>query len=83
MLEKEYEFFSKNMAALYKQYGHKFLVIKQGLIIGVYDNENIAIETTLKTEKLGTFLVQECMDNSEAAIHHFQGNVCFAFQEML
>lgn len=79
MLEKEYEFFSKNMADLYKQYGHKFLVIKDNQIIGAYDNEDVALKTTLKKEKLGTFLVQECVESPKASAHHFQGNVSFNF----
>ena len=81
MLEKEYEFFSKNISDLYNKYGHKFLVIKNKKVIGVYENENLALEQTLKNEKLGTFLVQECVSDSKP--HHFQGNVSFNFKGML
>lgn len=77
MLDKEYKYFSENMPALYKRYGHKFLVIKGNRVIGSYDNELLALKTTLKKEDLGTFLVQECVEKSEMLIHHFQGNVSF------
>lgn len=83
MLEKEYEFFSNNIPELYKKYGHKFLVIKGEKIIGAYDNENIALTTTLQTEQLGTFLIQECLKKPEDATCHFQGNVSFNFQGLL
>ena len=77
MLDAEYKYFSENIKSLYKQYGHKFLVIKGQEVIGAYSTFNEALETTLKTEKIGTFLVQECRENIEKTVQHFQGNVSF------
>ncbi len=78
MQDKNYQYFLENMESLYKQYGHKFLAIKNQSVIGVYDSFNDALESTLKTEALGTFLVQECFENKDKSIHNFQGNVTVA-----
>jgi hypothetical protein len=77
MVDKNYEYFSKNMPELYKKYGHKFLAIKDEKVIGEYDTFDEAIRETNKTEKLGTFLIQECFKDKKDAIHCFQGNVIF------
>ncbi|MGN0022930.1 MAG: hypothetical protein ACI352_02750 [Elusimicrobiaceae bacterium] len=82
MINKNYAFFKKNMAVLYAKYGHKFVVIKEEKVIGVYDNEDIALIETLKTEKLGTFIIQELNENEEDNTHHFQYNVYFPNQVM-
>ncbi|MCA6071739.1 MAG: DUF5678 domain-containing protein [Endomicrobium sp.] len=79
MVDKNYEYFSKNMPELYKKYGHKFLAIKDEKVIGEYDTFDEAIRKTNKTEKLGTFLIQECFENEDESAHHFQGNVSFDF----
>ncbi|MCA6072804.1 MAG: DUF5678 domain-containing protein [Endomicrobium sp.] len=79
MIDKNYEYFSRNMLELYKKYGHKFLAIKDEKVIEEYDTFDEAIRETNKTEKLGTFLVQECFDSEDESVHHFQGNVSFDF----
>jgi hypothetical protein len=63
------------MEKLYKVHGQKFVAIKDHNILGAYDTFNQALETTLKKEELGTFLIQECFENKEKLVHHFQGNV--------
>ena len=71
----DFNFFLENMGELYHKYGHKFIVVKKQNILGTYDNFITAYEVTLKTEEIGTFLIQECFDNKEKMINHFQGNV--------
>ena len=66
MQDKDFEWFLKNYDALYERYGNSYLVIKQEKVIGVYDSFSKAVETTMLTEELGTFIVQKC-DGSEAA----------------
>lgn len=77
MLEKEYNYFKKNKEKLIKEYPNKYVVIKAEKIIGVYDNENKAIEETLKDHKLGTFLVQKCSENSDQVMR-FHSRVIFS-----
>jgi len=71
----DFDYFLENMEDLYHKYGNKFIALKSRNIIGVYDNFINAYESTLKTEEIGTFLIQECFDNKEKMVHHFQGNV--------
>jgi len=71
----DFQYFLENMDALYREYGQKFVAVKNQSILGVYADFNEAFESTLKTEELGTFIIQECFDNVEKMVHHFQGNV--------
>jgi fibrillarin-like rRNA methylase len=73
--DQDFNYFLENMENLYKSHGHKFVAVKNLSILGVYDNFNKAFESTLETEELGTFLIQECFDNKEKMVHYFQGNV--------
>ena len=74
----DYDYFINNLAALYKEYGHRFLVIKNEQVIGVYYSFDDALNETVKTDKPGTFLIQECVEDPEDLILKFQGNVTFA-----
>jgi uncharacterized protein YbcV (DUF1398 family) len=73
----DYKYFAKNMTSFYKEYGHKFLIIKEKRVLGVFDTFDTAVKEAMKKEKLGTFLVQECFPTKEAAILRFQSNVRF------
>ena len=75
MQDKDFDFFIQNMPSFYETYGQKFLAIKNSNILGVYDTFNDALEITLKTEELGTFLIQECFDDIEKMVHRFQRNI--------
>jgi hypothetical protein len=75
MQEQDYEYFLENTARFYKEYGQRFLTIKNQNVIGVYDSFNDALDNTLKKEPLGTFLIQECLENRGKAANYFQGNV--------
>jgi len=74
-MDKDFDFFLQNMEKLYKVHGQKFVAIKDHNILGAYDTFNEALKTTLEKEELGTFLIQECFENREKLVHHFQGNV--------
>lgn len=71
----DFKYFLDNMGEFYRKYGHKFVVVKNQSILAVYDDFMNAYESTLKTEEIGTFLIQECFDNVEKMVNHFQGNV--------
>lgn len=51
-------------------YGHKFIVIKDCKVIGVYESRQEALYETSKIAKMGTFAVQEC-DMDEGSIPRF------------
>ena len=77
----DYDFFINNLTALYKEYGHRFLAIKNETVIGAYNSFDDALTETLKTEAPGTFLIQECVADPNDLILTFQGNVSFAQKE--
>ena len=59
-LEKEFNWFLDNQGVLVQKYKDKVVVIKNFSVKGAYDSFNAAINETVKTEELGTFIVQKC-----------------------
>ena len=58
--DKDFEWFLQNYSKLYKEYGRKYLVIKNCEVLGAYDSPAIAVSETSQKEELGTFIVQFC-----------------------
>ncbi len=77
-LKNEFEYYLKNQDELVKKYNGRFIVIKDSEVIGDYDNELEAINTTMKNHELGTFLVQKCEPGSESYSQNFHSRVLFA-----
>jgi hypothetical protein len=75
---KDYDYFKNNLNDLYKQYGHRFLAIKNQQVIGVYNDFDTAYAKTRETEKAGTFIIQECVDDPAKLVLSFQANVAVA-----
>jgi len=73
--DRDFNFFLESMSNLYQVYGRKFVAVKNQNILGAYNTFNEALENTLKTDELGTFLIQECFDSREKMVQHFQCNV--------
>jgi hypothetical protein len=57
-LTKEFDFYQQNQKKLVKQYGNKYVVIKDEHVIGVYNTDFEAYTETQKEHELGTFLIQ-------------------------
>jgi len=66
MQDKDFKWFIENYSILYEKYGCCFLVIKNMNVIGVYECFDEAVDTTLLTEEIGTFIVQECNGDESA-----------------
>lgn len=62
----DFDFFIKNYKDLYKQYGHKFLAIKNEKILGAYDSVPDAITQLSNEYEIGTYIIQECTDDDTA-----------------
>ena len=77
MLEKEFKYYLDNQKELVKKYNGKFIVVKDQKVIGVYSSEKEAYDETIKTNKLGTFLIQQCLSKEEGAIQTFHSRVVF------
>lgn len=75
LLEKEFQYFLDHQNELVKEYGGKFIVIKNKEIIGVYDTEIDAFTETKKNHELGTFLIQQCKSGAEVYTQSFHSRV--------
>jgi hypothetical protein len=71
----DYKYFLDNTADLFKQYGAAYLAIKDKTVLGTYQTFDTALEHTLKEQKLGTFIIQECLEDKAKSTVTFQANV--------
>jgi hypothetical protein len=78
MLEKEFKYYIDNQSELVKKYNGKVIVIKGENVIGVYNNEIEAYNETIKTNSLGTFLIQPCSPGEESFTQTFHSRIIFA-----
>lgn len=62
----DFDFFIKNYKDLYKQYGHKFLAIKNEKVLGAYDSVPDAIIQLSNEYEIGTYIIQECTGDDSA-----------------
>lgn len=76
-LEKEFDYYIEHQDELVKKYNGKYIVLKDGNVLGVYDNELEAIEQTAKKHELGAFLVQKCEPGSESYTQTYHSRVAF------
>lgn len=77
-LQKEFDFFLKNRSELISKYAGKFIVIKNEKILGVYDTQLNAYQETIKTNELGTFLIQLCVAENKTSNQTFHSRVIFS-----
>ena len=79
--ETDAKWFFENYKVLSLKYGKCYLAIKNKSVIGVYDDSISGVHKTLETEKIGTFIVQECTGTEERlpylelAVHSFMTNI--------
>ncbi len=76
-LQKEHEYFLSNLNDLATKYNGKYVVVKDEAILGVYETEELAINKTLLTQKLGTFLVRKCSKDTNVYKQTFHSRVSF------
>lgn len=77
-LEKEFKYYLEHQEELVKKYNGKFIVIKNREVIGAFDSELEAINTTSEQYELGTFLVQKCEPGSESYTQTYHSRVALA-----
>ena len=70
MQDKDYNWFLSNYEELFKQFGPSFLVIKDEAVLGSYGDFEEAVSNAMRTEELGTFIVQECNGDESAYTVH-------------
>ena len=77
-LEKEFQYYLDHQDELVRKHRGKFIVIKDQVVIGAYDDELAAIRETQKSHELGTFLVQKCEPGTQSHRQVFHSRVVFA-----
>ena len=55
-LKQEYERYIADKANLLEKYRGKFIVLKDGEVLGVFDDRRAAVQEVRKTDELGSFL---------------------------
>jgi hypothetical protein len=76
-LEKEFDYYLKHQEELVSRYDGRFIVIKDGRVIGDYADELEAVRQTSKDHEMGTFLVQKCGAGTENYTQSFHSRVSF------
>ncbi len=77
-LKQEFDYYLAHQAELVKAYDGKFVVIKDGAVIGAYDDPVKAVTETQKTHEIGTFLVQFVSQGDAAYKQTFHSRVVFS-----
>ncbi|MFW6053020.1 MAG: hypothetical protein ACOC8I_03830 [Desulfosalsimonas sp.] len=76
-LKKEFNYYLNHQDEFVKNYNGKVIVIKDETVLGVYDNEKDAIETTKENHEMGTFFVQRCSPGEQHYSQTFRSRVHF------
>ena len=64
--KNDFDFFIENYQNLYKEYGHKFLAIKDKKVLGAYDSVRETISDLTPTYEVGSYIIQECTGDESA-----------------
>lgn len=64
--KKDFDYFIENYDSLYKEYGHKFLAIKNKHVLGAYNSVPDAINNLSQKYEVGTYIIQECTGDDSA-----------------
>ena len=76
-LKKEFRFYIEHQDEMVEKYDGKIIVIKDGIVLGAYDDELSAITESKNSHQLGTFLVQRVSPGDSAYSQTFHSRVVF------
>lgn len=66
MQNDDYEWFKEHCTELFERFGNSYVAIKDKSVLGVYQTYAEGVRETLKTEQIGTFIVQLCGKDESA-----------------
>lgn len=72
-----YNYFKSILTELRQKYEGKFVVIYNESIWGVFDSFKDAYYKAKEELPLGSFIVQQCVDQSQVINHFYSNNVVF------
>lgn len=77
-LQAEFDFYLAHQAAMVEKYDGKYVAIKNGEVLGAYDDEMTAVTETQKSHELGTFLIQKVSQGDSEYSQTFHTRVVFS-----
>lgn len=77
MLDKEFQYYLEHQQELASKYDGKYIVIVGDKVVGVYESNEGAYEESLKSYKLGDFLIQECSGDASSYTTVFHSRVIY------
>lgn len=69
-LKGEFEYYLLHKAEFLTKYQGQYIVLKDHKVLGAYPAREQAIEESLKTQALGTFIVQHVVENDDQVRFH-------------
>lgn len=77
-LKKDFAYYLEHQDEMVEKYDGKYIVIRDGQVLGDYDDELTAITETQKSHELGTFLVQRVSTGTSDYSQTFHSRVVFS-----
>lgn len=74
----DFKWYRQHQNELLKKHNGRVLAIKDGNVLGAYENELDAITETSKKFEVGTFIIQRCTPGTDAYTATFRTRVRFA-----
>ncbi len=74
-LKDEFEYYLEHQDEIVEKYDGKYVAIKDGIVLGAYDDEITAINDTQKSHRLGSFLIQKVSRGTSAYTQTFHSRV--------
>jgi hypothetical protein len=78
MENENYTYFKAHLDELIERYDGRFIVIKGTEVIDDYGSFDEAYNETVKSEALGTFLIQQCVKPENDTAHFAWHNIAFS-----
>ena len=77
-LREQFEYYRDNQNEFVCKYDGRVIALKDNIVLGVYDDEFIAVSETEKEHELGTFIVQKVsLDEEVNAVTFYTPRVSF------
>ena len=77
-LEMESKYYIDHQDEMVEKYDGKVVVIKDGAVLGAYNDELTAVTETRKNHTIGTFLVQRVSPGTDAYTQTFHSRAVFS-----
>ena len=62
----DFDFFVDHFHSLYEHYGHCYIAIRNGAVLGSYASAADAVDHLSPVHPLGSYIIQECSDDVSA-----------------